>query len=169
MPQKENDKRLHENFLHWTAAKITILLVIDLQSVSFALHCTLTCICIPESVCCLLHYTPFSLILHLLIHRVSSCFLFTLSVNLFQDETPASAKRTPPSPYQGRTKAAPCLPHACIRLAPSVHKVCSGSTSVSRSTCGKDAGLFYVDFAESDVVVPALKRRKSEQGAKKKR
>ncbi|MFY9118122.1 MAG: hypothetical protein WAN90_05455, partial [Dysgonamonadaceae bacterium] len=59
--------------------------------------------------------------------------------------------------------------HACIRLASSSHKVCTVSTPVSRPTCGKDIDLFYTDSTESDVVFPALKRRKSEQGAKEER
>jgi hypothetical protein len=76
---------------------------------------------------------------------------------------------TAPSPHLRRTFAVPSSLHACIRLASSLHKVCSASTAESRSTCGKYAGLLYVDFAESRVLVPALERRKSEQGAKEER
>jgi len=66
------------------------------------------------------------------------------------------------SPHLPRTKAVPSSLHACIRLAPSSQKVCAGLVSASRSPCGKEVGLLYIGFAESDVVVPALKRRKSE-------
>ncbi|MGB4445020.1 MAG: hypothetical protein WBI58_02055, partial [Dysgonamonadaceae bacterium] len=59
--------------------------------------------------------------------------------------------------------------HACIRLASSSHEVRSVRTTVSRFKYGKEAGLFYTGLTESDVVVPALKRRKSEQGAKEER
>ena len=72
-------------------------------------------------------------------------------------------------PHLLRTKAAPSSLHACIRLVSSLHKVHSDFASVSRSTCGKEAGLFYTDLTESDVVFPALERRKSEGRAKKKR
>ncbi len=71
--------------------------------------------------------------------------------------------------HHPRTKAVPSSLHACIRLAPSSCKVSLGSASASRSTCGKDVGLFYTGFTESDVAVPALKRRKSEGGAKEER
>jgi hypothetical protein len=68
-----------------------------------------------------------------------------------------------------RTKAAPSSLHACLTHAPSLQKVRSRSSSGSRSTCGKYAGLPYTERAAFGVVVPALKRRKSEQGAKEKR
>ena len=71
-----------------------------------------------------------------------------------------------PSPHQVRTKAAPSSLHACIRLASFSHEVRSVRTAVSRFKCGKEAGLFYTGLTESDVVVPALKRRKSEGRAK---
>ena len=91
------------------------------------------------------------------------CFaLRSLACCLFQ-------LHTYPSPHLPRTKAAPSSLHACISLASSSRKFRSGYASVSRTTCGKDAGLLYDGFTESDVVVPALKRRKSEGGAKNKR
>jgi hypothetical protein len=71
-----------------------------------------------------------------------------------------------PSPHQVRTKAAPSSLHACIRLASFSHEVRSVRTAVSRFKCGKEAGLFYTGLTESDVVIPALKRRKSEGRAK---
>ena len=74
-----------------------------------------------------------------------------------------------PSPHQVRTKSAPSSLHACIRLASSSHEVRSVSAAVSRFTCGKEVGLFYTDLTGSDVVIPALKRRKSEGRAKKER
>jgi hypothetical protein len=49
-----------------------------------------------------------------------------------------------------------------------LHKVFSVSSPVSRSTCGEYAGLLYTDITGFGGVVPALKRRKSEGGAKKK-
>jgi hypothetical protein len=61
----------------------------------------------------------------------------------------------PPSSHQGRTKAAPSLPKACIRLALFSRQVCSGSASVSRSTCGEYAGLLYKNHTEFGTVVPA--------------
>ena len=73
-----------------------------------------------------------------------------------------------PSSYQVRTKAAPSSLHACIRLASSSHEVRSVSAAVSRFRCGKEADLFYTGLTESDVAVPALKRRKSEGRAKNK-
>jgi transposase len=71
-----------------------------------------------------------------------------------------------PSPHQVRTKAAPSSLHACIRLASFSHEVRSVSAAVSRFKYGKEAGLFYTGLTESDVVIPALKRRKSEGRAK---
>jgi hypothetical protein len=71
-----------------------------------------------------------------------------------------------PSPHQVRTKAAPSSLHACITLASFSHEVRSVSAAVSRFKYGKDAGLFYTGLTESDVVIPALKRRKSEGRAK---
>jgi len=75
----------------------------------------------------------------------------------------------PPSSHQGRTFLAPCLHQGCITLTSFSHKVCTRLPSVSRTTCGKWVGLFFDGFTQSGIVVPALKRRKSEGRAKKKR
>ncbi len=71
--------------------------------------------------------------------------------------------------HHPRTKAVPSSLHACISLTSPSYKVRSGFASVSRSPCGKDVGLFYIGLTESDVVVPALERRKSEGRAKEER
>jgi hypothetical protein len=68
-----------------------------------------------------------------------------------------------------RIKSAPSSLHACLTYAPSSQKVGSRSASGSRSACGKYAGLPYTGRAAFGVVVPALKRRKSEGRAKEER
>ena len=69
------------------------------------------------------------------------------------------------SSHQGRTFLAPCLHRGCIILTLFSRQVCSVSSSGSRSTCEKQAGLLYTNPPNPEFV-PALKKR-SEEGAKK--